>query len=375
MEWSFRCERCGASEPLDTYEWRCPSCGGAFEIGSGPALDVDDIVHDDATLWRYASVLPVPGACRVSCGEGMTPLLKGTLAGYDVLLKNDSLLPTGSFKDRGASVLVAHLRRTGVRRVIVDSSGNAAAAMAGYCAAAGIDCTVYAPSSTSMGKLTQSKAFGATIVLVDGNRDAVASAAQEAAARDRSARYASHNWNAIFVEGVKTWAIEVWEQLGRRLPRAIFSPAGGGSAFVGAHRGFGAIGGTLPAHVACQPAACAPIARAVERIADTIEPVTPGDTIAEGTRIGSPARQIQILRAVRESGGWAQAVSETQIIRAMRDLWSQGIYVEPTAAVGAAAFIDAVESGRLAQTEDVVILLTGTGLKATDTISRVLGQA
>lgn len=370
-DWMYRCERCGHREDLDSRRWHCPTCGGAFELDGPNRLARSAIETSDPTLWRYVSVLPVQREDTRSLGEGMTPLIAGTLAGQPVWFKLDSVLPTGSFKDRGAAVFTAHLQRLGLRRVIVDSSGNAAAAFAGYCAANGLDCTVYAPATTSMGKLVQARAFGANVNLVEGNREAVATAAQDAAAADSSAFYASHNWHAVFVEGVKTWAIEVWEQLGHRLPAAAFVPTGGGSAFVGARRGFDAVGG-LPALVAAQPAACAPVAAAWTARVDDIAPITPGTTIAEGTRIGAPARGRQIISALRDSGGWVEPVEDALIVETLRELFRQGIYVEPTAAVGAAAFVSAVKREATLPDGDVVILLTGNGLKATDTIATLV---
>ncbi len=370
--WRHRCERCGHEEPLAVTAWRCPACGGAFALDGPNRLDPAAIERDDRGIWRYASILPVGREWARSLGEGLTPLVQGALAGQPVWFKCDALLPTGSYKDRGAAVLVAHLRRLGRRRVVVDSSGNAAAAMAGYSAAAGLDCTVYVPASTSTAKLVQARAFGATIVPVVGNREAVAAAAQAAAEGDEGAFYASHNWHPVFVEGVKTWALEVWEQLGGRSPALAFVPTGGGSALVGAHRGFGALGGALPALVAAQPAACAPIV-AAGPAAEDIAPADPGQTMAEGTRIGAPARSRQILAALRDSGGWAEAVSEAQIERALRELWAQGFYVEPTAAVGAAACWAFLEREQRRPGGPIVVLLTGSGLKATETIGALLG--
>jgi len=302
----------------------------------------------------------------------MTPLIAGSLAGRPVWFKCDHLLPTGSFKDRGAAVLVTHLKQLGIEHIIVDSSGNAAAAMAGYCAASGLQCTVYAPAATSAGKLVQSRAFCASVHLIEGDREAVANAAQVAAASSASAFYASHNWHPVFVEGVKTWALEVWDQLGDRAPGVAFVPTGGGSAFVGAWRGFRE---SLPALVAAQPAACAPVYAAWRANAKTVAAQTPGTTIAEGTRIGAPARGHQIMAAIEQSGGWAAAVSDQEIVDALRALWAQGLYVEPTAAVGAAAFVQAVATERLAEDAEAVVLLTGNGLKATDIIARLLEVA
>lgn len=365
--WEYRCESCGHREPLDAVAWRCADCGAAYALDGPNRLAAGSLDAADRTLWRYGAVLPVGREHARSLGEGGTPLVAGRLAGRDVWFKHDALLPTGSFKDRGAAVLVAHLRRLGLTRVIVDSSGNAATAMAGFSAAAGIACTVYAPATTSPGKLVQSRAFGATVVPVEGNREAVARAAQDAAAADPSAFYASHNWHPVFVEGVKTWALEVWEQLGGRNPTAAFVPTGGGSAFVGAWRGFAATPAPLPKLVAAQPAACAPIVAAYTDRAPMT--VTPGPTIAEGTRIAAPSRPGQIMAALRESGGWAEAVAEAQIVAALRELWAQGVYVEPTAAVGAAACRAALERGDDLGEGPVVVLLTGSGLKATETIA------
>jgi threonine synthase len=369
--WTYVCERCGHREPLDAPLWRCPACSGALALDGPNDLSPEALDNADRTLWRYGRVLPVGREHARSLGEGLTPLVEGTLAGHPVWFKLDALLPTGSFKDRGAVVLVAHLRRLGLRRVVVDSSGNAAAAMAGYSAAAGLDCTVYAPATTSPGKLVQARAFGATVIPVAGDREAVAGAAQEAAAADPGAFYASHNWHPVFVEGVKTWALEVWEQLGQRLPAVAFVPTGGGSAFVGARRGFEAIGGTLPALVAAQPAACAPVVAAHAAGRD-IAPVTPGATLAEGTRIGSPARPRQILAALRDSGGWAEAIGEDQLVATLRDLWRQGLYVEPTAALGAAACRAYLERADRRPDGPLVVLLTGSGLKTTETIGSLI---
>jgi len=369
--WGYRCERCANTADLDTSDWRCPRCGGAFGLEGPNDLTPDMVRADDPSLWRYEAVLPARRDDVSSLGEGMTPLIRGTLAGQQVWFKLDSLLPTGSFKDRGAAVFAAHLRRLGLRRVIVDSSGNAAAAFAGYSAANGLDCTVYAPATTSLGKLVQARAFGASVHLIEGNREDVAAAAQHAAESDPTAFYASHNWHAVFVEGVKTWAIEVWEQLGRRSPAAAFVPTGGGSAFVGGRRGFDAVG-ALPILVAAQPSACAPIAAAWDAHLDDVPAMTPGNTIAEGTRIGAPARGGQIIAALRDSGGWAEAVGDDLIVATLRELFQQGIYVEPTAAVGAAAFMSSLNRGAEIPDGDIVILLTGNGLKATDTIGGLL---
>jgi threonine synthase len=371
-DWSYICETCGLTEPPDSLHWRCARCGSALRIDGQSRLTAGDVDRNQPSLWRYAAALPADRAHLRSLGEGMTPLVDGTIGGRAVRFKLDALLPTGSFKDRGAAVLVAHLRWLGVRRVVVDSSGNAAAALAGYCAANDLECVVFAPATTSAGKLVQARAFGAAVHLIAGNREDVARAAQESAAGDVEAFYASHNWHPVFVAGVQTWAFEVWEQLGQRLPALAVVPTGGGSALVGGWHGFAAVGGAPPVLLCAQPAACAPIAAALRTGAEDIAPVSPGETIAEGTRIGAPARGRQILAALRESRGWVEAVEERQIVDALHELWGQGFYVEPTAAVGAAPRRAALPRGHPLPNGDVVVLLTGSGLKATDALGKLL---
>lgn len=370
LNWRYVSES-GAEYSLDEPLLRAPDDGSALRLDGPNDVSTLNLAFGDDTLARYDEILPVGDEWLVTLGAGMTPIVPGRLGRHLVWFKLDSLLPTGSFKDRGAALVVSYLAALDVGRVIVDSSGNAAASMAAYCAAFGIQCTVYAPASASPGKLVQSRAYGADVVLVGGSREDVSTAAQLAAEEDQSAVYSSHNWSPLFAEGVKTWALEVWEQLGGRSPDAVFVPTGGGSALMGAYRGFLATGGMPEIHAA-QPAACAPIVAAFESDQDYATPVEPQTTVAEGAKIGNPARDKMILEALRDSSGGAHAVTEDQLVAALQDLWRQGIYAEPTAALGAAAFLQAVESGWQAPSRPAVVLVTGNGLKATDTIARLL---
>jgi len=368
FSWRYRC---GTHDlgPIDQPLWRCPDSDLPLEL-DGPN-DANAIDESATGIRRYAPLLPVDPDRFVTLGAGMTPLVEGELAGRPVLFKFDALLPTGSFKDRGAAVAVAHLAACGIRKVILDSSGNAAAAMAGYAAANDIECIVYAPEAASPGKLVQARAYDATVKTVSGSRDDVARAAQGAARSQTDAFYASHNWSPFFAEGVKTWALEVWEQLGRRAPAAVFVPTGGGSALLGAYRGFQATG-QVPRIVAAQPAACAPLVTALDLDAADIMPATIGETIAEGARISNPPRGRLLLDAVRNSHGAGVAVTESELRGALRALWSQGLYVEPTAALGAAAFIRFALDNRLQDDGAHVVLITGSGLKATEAIGELL---
>jgi threonine synthase len=369
MNWRYACNNCDFSRPGDQPIWRCPNCSGALHVEGLPAFRSPSSA---AGLWRYSATLPIEAPVHGTIlGEGGTPLVPVEIDDRLFHLKLDSLLPTGSFKDRGAAVLAGYLKQAGVRRIVVDSSGNAAAAMAAYAAACGLECTVFVPASASPGKLVQARAAGANVLPVEGSREDVTNAAQAAAAADPEADYASHNFHPVFVEGVKTWALEVWEQLDERSPDLVFTPCGGGSALVGAYRGFLAVESSMPRLIACQPAACAPVAKAWECDGE-IGPFAQGDTIAEGTRIAMPSRPRQIMNAIRESNGWASVIDDDFLVETLRMLWGKGFSIEPTGALGVAAFRLANRAGKIGDEDSVVCHATGHGLKATPTIASLL---
>jgi len=374
------CERCSGEVAATADVWRCPQCEGPLAWRGPDRLTRAEVVAERPSLWRYAAVLPVKPSSAVSLGEGITPLIESTLDGLTVHYKLDFLLPSGSFKDRGAAVLISYLREQGIQRAIEDSSGNAAAAIAAYAARAGIACTVYAPASASAGKLVQATAYGARVVRVEGSRDAVARAAIEASAADPSATYASHNWHPFFIEGVKTWALEVWEQLGHRAPDAVVVPAGSGSMLLGAALAFRQLqaGGEitrLPRLFAAQPANCAPLDAASRAGLEDVPAVSAQPTIAEGTAIARPVRGREALAALRVSGGRPVAVTEAEIVDAFRGLAKQGIYIEPTSAVAVAGARRLIASGAIGPDEEIVVLLSGSGLKATETVGRLLADS
>jgi threonine synthase len=370
--WQFRCFACDATIHPREPVWQCPKCQGELTI------EYDDTVEVKSTpgvgMWRFAEQLPISApAAGTALGEGDTPLVPTEIDGHQIFLKLDSQLPTGSFKDRGAAALGQYLRQIGVNRIIVDSSGNAASAMSAYAAAFGLDCTVYVPASASPGKLMQARAYGATVIPVDGSRDDVATAAQDAAADDPAASYASHNWHPVFVEGVKTWALEVTDQLGGTRPDWMFVPTGGGSAFVGAWRAFAGDSQSFPHLVASQPAACAPVVNAFDSSSD-ITRVEAGTTIAEGTKIGLPSRPKQIQLALRESDGRGVSIDDPFLEETLRLLWARGFYVEPTAALGVAACRKAIREGWIDPRQTIVAHVTGHGLKATSVTGEILDR-
>lgn len=305
----------------------------------------------------------------------MTPLATRSWAGQQVQFKLEAALPSGSFKDRGATVLIHHLASLGVREVLEDSSGNGGAAIAAFAAAAGMRCHIYVPASTSEGKLVQLQAYGAIVHRIPGSRQATAEAA-EAAAHD--VVYASHNWQPLFIEGVKTVAFEIWEQRGFEAPDAIIVPTSFGSNLLGLSRGFRELLASgeidrLPRLYPVQAAAVPPLDRFMR---DGVRGVDPRQTVAEGVAGTHPIRLEQMAAAVRESGGRVVLVEEEDILPTLAELArSTGIYLEPTSAIGPAAARALIEAGEIAEQEDVVVIATGSGLKATERIGAYFEQA
>ncbi len=366
--------RSGDTFPLDQPRW-CGADHAPLLLTPLPGLRRAQIDTATRSLWRYRAALPLQVAEPITMGEGCTPLLRRTLRGAPVLLKCEWFMPTGSFKDRGASVMLSLLRAQGVDHVLEDSSGNGGAAVSAYAAAGGMRATIMAPASTSPAKTVQMRAHGATVELIPGTRQDTADAA---VARSSSIFYASHNWQPFFLHGTKTLAYELWEDLGFHAPDNVITPCGAGSNVLGCEIGFaellraGEID-AMPRIFAAQPANCGPIAAAF--LADSDEPVATGikPTIAEGTAIAQPIRLREVLGTLRETRGGAVMLSEDEIAAATLELARFGIYVEPTSAQAAAAFGKLLEAGAITPEQTTVLVLTGSGLKATPRIAELLG--
>jgi threonine synthase len=313
------------------------------------------------------------GTTSVSMGEGLTPLVPGMLGGQRVHFKLEYLAPSGSFKDRGTSVLISALKHWGVTRAADDSSGNAGASFAAYAACAGIAAEVFTPAHASPAKLAQIEVFGAKLNRIEGVRER-ATEALEAATRT-GLTYASHAWSPLTLEGTKTVAYEIWEQLSGRMaargaavagdgvPDHFVCPIGQGSLFLGAYRGFKDLGAAgviarLPKLIGVQSEGCPPIVEALTRGLDSAAPIEKRASVAEGIMLATPIRAREILRAIRETGGTAVAVAEEEILSARAALARVGLFVEPTSAVVAAALL------RLNLSGVVVAALTGSGLKS-----------
>jgi len=355
----------GHTFPLDTPLWRSPE-GNPLMISELPGITENDIVQGERSLWRYQKALPLKIEHPVTLGEGLTPLLSRDMPSGTLHFKLEWFAPTGSFKDRGAAVMMSYLRQAGVDEILEDSSGNGGAAMAAYGAAAGIKVRILTPATTQAAKISQMLAFGAEVQLVSGPRE---ESENEAIRQSAETFYASHNWQAFFLQGTKLLAYELWEDFGFKAPDTIVIPVGAGSNVLGLDIGFNELlkAGQieeLPRLICAQPANCAPIHAAFQAGATTAVPTETKPTIAEGTAIKKPVRLKQVLEAIRRSQGQTIAVSEQQIENSVRKLAQMGLYVEPTSALAAAAAERLLASGHLRSDDENVVLLTGSGLKA-----------
>ncbi len=367
------CQKTQAEYPLSEARWKSDA-GGLLDIDFQPVFDFDKIAVRPPTMWRYREAIPIPRDFPlISLGEGFTPMRQIEIAGKNVWLKLDYLFPSGSYKDRGASVLMTQARALGVSSVVQDSSGNAGAAVANYAALAGIKCKIFVPEATSPGKLAQIQLYGAELVKVPDSREETARQAMQAA---ETTYYASHVWNPFFHQGTKTFAYEICEQMDWKAPDTVVLPAGNGTLLIGVYLGFqelkkAGVIQQMPRLVAVQSAQCAPLYQVFHQNLKEIPSLVKGETLAEGISIADPARGLQIVEQVRNSGGTFLTVEEGEIKETLLELAKAGFYVEPTSAAIVAGLKHYLRNQ--AQKDEVVVsVLTGSGLKATDKLLKLL---
>ena len=376
----LECTKCGK-----TYEserlWRLSPC---CEKPLYPRYDLaalrdhfrpSTVACREPTLWRYADVLPVRDPrFRLTLGEGMTPLLDAPrlateLGARRIWLKDEGQNPTGSFKARGLAIAVARAWELGAKEVALPSAGNAGSAAAAYAAAAGLPCHVVMPRDTPIVIIEETRALGADLELIDGLiTDAGTRVAQGVQ---------QHGWFDLStlkepyrVEGKKTMGYELFEQLGGRLPDAIIYPTGGGTGLVGMWKAFeemeelGWIGGERPRMFCVQASGCAPIVRAWENGGTAAEPWENAYTYAAGLRVPRAVGDFLILSAVRASGGAAIAVDDEAMAGAVRLVGkTTGVFAAPEGGAVAAAVPMLIEQSRLAADAEIVLFITGSGLK------------
>lgn len=343
--------------------------GNLINLKNKQDFEINSSKH---TLWRYRKAIPIQNDnCIVSMNEGYTALTKIQFKNGEALIKQEQLFSTGSYKDRGASVLISRVKEIGVTEIVQDSSGNAGCAIAAYAALAGITCHIYLPSDTSDAKVAQMRAYGANIIRVEGDREATALAAKEAA---QKIYYASHCYNPWFFEGTKTFAFELCEQLNWRAPDAVVVPAGNGTLVIGCQIGFNQLFAAnrinkIPKIIAIQSANCAALAQMFDENLDEIPKISKQTTLAEGIAIAEPVRAKQIITAVKESKGHFISVSELEIIEALKYTARMGYFIEPTSAATIAGLEKYMSKNK---NEIVVSLFSGHGLKSIDKWMKLL---
>jgi threonine synthase len=381
---SIRCPKCG-SQPASPTIFRCAGCGCILEvkveIGHLKLSDLQTISHSrDHSIWRWFDFFPLENrASIVSLGEGGTPLTHagrlGTRLGLSRLfLKNDTILPTGSLKDRSNSVGISKAKELGFATATVMSTGNAAASVAAYAAAAGMESVVLVPAGTAPAKIIQARACGATVAVIDGDFDSDVAKLYQAAIHEFG-WYDCLSSNPYRAEGKKSYAYEMVDQLDGQVPDWVIHPTAGGTGIYAMWKGFQefrSLGWTqkLPRLVASQSEAAAPISMAFEKGLLDIEPVVARETIAASIQVGNPASLgWRALAALRDSNGTAVKLGDEAILTA-QSLTGRlaGIFVEPAAATSVAAAKKLRETGIMGADDLVVCNLTGHGLKQPEAI-------
>ncbi|AKO93109.1 threonine synthase [Priestia filamentosa] len=365
MKEQYICHSCETKYNVTEMIWKC-KCGGLLDLKKEKGeINLEKWKKGQSTMWRYVSSMPFSEDCSIwktiTMGEGYTPLIRLDENVPHTFVKVDYMMPTLSFKDRGAAVLMAKAKELGVTKVIADSSGNAGTSIAAYAGRAGIHCDVFLSESTSPKKIAQIKAHGANVRAIQGTREEVASAAQEAVELEK-VFYGSHVYNPFFYEGTKTYAYELFEQ-SEKLPDALIIPVGNGTLLLGTYYGLKELQECklihkLPKLIAVQAENCSPLADSFSDN-EKQERKDTKETVAEGIAIAAPARASQILEAVRATDGQFITVAEEEIQKARVELAHKGFYVEPTTAANYAGY----SKYEGAKSERIVIPLCGAGIK------------
>jgi threonine synthase len=371
----LECGRCGRRHEADKPQNLC-ECGtpllARYDLDA-VSVSTSDIARRPPDLWRYRELLPVRAPENVvSLGEGMTPLLPlpryGARIGVpNLLVKEEGLLPTGSFKARGAAVGVSRAHELGIERITMPTNGNAGAAWATYAARAGMASLVVLPEGAPAITRMECAMAGARLYIVDGLiGDAGRLAAQ---AVDDGWFNTSTLKEPYRIEGKKTMGLEIVEQLGWRMPDVIVYPTGGGVGLIGIRKALdellalGWVTGPLPRLVAVQSTGCAPIVRAFNMGTDTAEPWENAETVAFGINVASAIGDFLMLSALRDTDGTAVAVDDADILAQQAAAATEGVLMCPEGAATLAAVAQLRESGWLAGSEEVVVLNTGSDLK------------
>ncbi len=377
---TLQCASCNKVYPLAAVNTYAGCCNQPLTVtyDSWPGLDKEQLLYRESSLWRYREMLPVVKEKNIiSLGEGMTPLfalrkLASQAPIDELLIKDESGNPTGSFKARGMAVAVSKLKELGIQKCIVPTAGNAGGALAAYCAKASIKCKVVMPAHTPAIFKQEVVYYGAELFLVDGLINECAKKAQEL---NRQGEYFDMSTlkEPYRLEGKKTMGYEIAEQMHWQLPDVIIYPAGGGTGLIGIWKAFkemqalGWITGPLPRMIAVQSTNCAPIIAAMANHLHWKDNFIPKATMANGLAVPYPFGMDMMLTVIKESGGTAIAISEADIISGVKEIAAaEGLLISPEGAATWKAFHYLLRNKTILPSEKVLLLNTGSGYKYMD---------
>ena len=382
---SLQCREC-KKEYESTFKYICDDCFGPLDVKYDfPTITKDTFSNREHTYWRYFELLPIENKSNiVSIGAGMTPLIKAEKLGEklglkNLYIKNDSVNPTFSFKDRPAGVAVSKAKEFGLSAVGCASTGNLASATAAHAAKGGFACHVFAPSDIEMAKITQALSYGANYIAVDGTYDDANRIAAQIG-DSKGIGIVNINMRSYYVEGSKTLAFEVAEQLDWQVPDQLIVPVGSGAMLNAICKGFEELQQVSLLNdidnmhmIAAQPHGCAPIVDAFKKNSKEVIPVEYPDTVAKSLAIGDPGDGRYVLKRLKQYNGFAEECNNQEILDAILLLArTEGIFTEPAGGVSLAVLQKMIEQGKIDKNDKVVCYITGNGLKATESIMTVL---
>ena len=381
----LRCREC-KKEYDSTFKYICDECFGPLDVHYHfPSLTKNTFVNREQTYWRYFELLPITDKSNiVSINAGMTPLVKAEKLGKaiglnNLYIKNDSVNPTFSFKDRPAGVAVSKAKEFGLESVGCASTGNLASATAAHAAKAGFPCYIFAPSDIEHAKITQALSYGSHYIAVDGTYDDANRIAAQVG-DSKGVGIVNINMRSYYVEGSKTLAYEVAEQLNWQMPDQLIVPTGSGAMLNAICKGFeeletvSLVNQVSQMHMNCAQAnGCAPIVNAFKKNSTDVVPVERPDTVAKSLAIGDPGDGRYVLKRLKQFNGIAEESNNKEILDAILLLAkTEGIFTEPAGGVSVAVLKKMVEQGQIDKNEITVCYVTGNGLKATESLMEVL---
>ena len=383
----LQCREC-KKEYDPTFKYICDECFGPLDVHYDfPSITKDVFASREQTYWRYFELLPIIDKSNiVSINAGMTPLVRAEKLGKKIglnnlYIKNDSVNPTFSFKDRPAGVAISKAKEFGLSSVGCASTGNLASATAAHAAKADFPCYIFAPSDIEHAKIAQALSYGANYIAVDGTYDDANRIAAQIG-DSKGVGIVNINMRSYYVEGSKTLAYEVAEQLDWKVPDQLIVPTGSGAMLNAICKGFeeletvSLIDKVSKMHMNCaQPHGCAPIVNAFKNNSDDVIPVENPDTVAKSLAIGDPGDGRYVLKRLKQYNGIAQESNNKETLDAILLLAkTEGIFTEPAGGVSVAVLKKMVEDGQIDKDETTVCYVTGNGLKATESIMDVLSR-